>query len=255
MCMGRSAAGRMACAAVVCLAFWPGGSACGEMISYTSGAAAIYGDPVAYGETLMFNPTAYYSRCSGLGGVDMVDGLLRVWIECEQGIDTVTVEEGGAWFFFGHGSDATQAYVGALAANLVITEIDDVAAAGPLTMIAGTMDFLPAGAGVGSRTFTATEPWDASGWRGTMVFEDVSAALVGTPHEGGRVTGAMLVFDDVLATASEAGTIAFIDREWVMITAAPEPGALALLAAAATVGLIGAFSKRRKPTRRLAPLV
>ena len=81
---GRLAAGRVACAAVLCLALVPAWSAFGETISYTNGAAAIYGDPTVYGDTLLFSPTAYSSRCSGSQGVDMVDGLLRVWINSSE---------------------------------------------------------------------------------------------------------------------------------------------------------------------------
>jgi MYXO-CTERM domain-containing protein len=252
MCVGSGAPGRMLCAAVLCLALWPAWSARGEIVTYASGAAAIYGDPAVYGNTLLFSPTAYYSRCSGQAGVDMVDGLLRVWIECPDSIETVRVEEGGAWFFFGRGSDATTAYVGALAANLVITEVNGVAPLSPLKMIPGTMDFVPASADVGSRTFTAVEPVDTAGWRGTMTFHDVSDALVGTAYEGGRVTGAMLVFDDVLATTSETGTIAFIDKKWVSITTSPEPDGAALLAGAAVLGFIGMFRRRRRPSHPIS---
>ena len=227
-------------------------AACGETISYTNGAAAIYGDPTVYGGTLLFDPTAYCSRCSGSQGVDMVDGLLRVWISSSGSIETVRVEEGGAWFFFGPATGATQAYVGALAANLVITEVNGVSPVDPLRMIAGTMSFVPSSSDVGSRTFTATESVDPAGWRGTMIFDDVGAALIGTPYEGGRVTAAMLVFDDVLATSSEAGTVAFIDKKWVSITTSPEPGALVLLAGAAAVGLTSEFWKRRRPNRRVS---
>jgi hypothetical protein len=246
MCVGNGAPGRMVRAAVLCLALWPAWSAQGEIISYTNGSAAIYGDPSVVGNTLLFSPTAYYSRCSGAAGVDMVDGLLRVWIESPDSIETVRVEEGGAWFFFGHGSEATQAYVGALAANLVITEVNGTTLLSPLKMIPGTMDFVPAGEDVGSRTFTAAEPVDIKGWRGTMTFQNISNALAGTAYEGGRVTGAMLVFDNVLATASEAGTIAYIDKKWVSITTSPEPDGAALLAGAAVLGLFGIVWKRRR---------
>ena len=136
--------------------------------------------------------------------------------------------------------------------QLVITEVNGLAPVGPLRMIAGTMDFVPSSSDVGSRTFNATEPVDPAGWQGTMTFHDVGAALVGTPYEGGRVTGAMLVFDDVLATTSEAGTVAFIDKKWVSITTSPEPGALVLLASAAAVGLTREFWKRRRPSQRIS---
>jgi hypothetical protein len=213
-------------------------SASGEIISYRNGSSPIFGAPEILGDTLWFNPTDFFSRCSGPDGVDMVDGLFRVWIGTSTAIDTVTVKEGGAWFFFGPANDATQAYVGVHAAELVITEVNGAAVqGGPPIMIPGTMAFTPPSSEVGARTFVATEPVDRSGWQGTMDFENIGAALTGTPFEGGRVTGAMLVFDNILATASTRGTIASIDKKWVSVTTTPEPAALALLAAASALGL------------------
>ena len=71
----------VACAAVLFLTLLPAWSVFGETISYTSGAAQIYGKPTVLGDTLLFDPGAYSSHCSGAQGVDMVDGLLRVWIK------------------------------------------------------------------------------------------------------------------------------------------------------------------------------
>jgi hypothetical protein len=235
---------------VLCLALTPAWSALGESISYTSGAAPIYGNATVYGDTLLFNPTAYFSKCSGVNGVDMVDGQMRVWITCTEGIEDVSVEEGGAWFFFGSATDATRAYVGAFGAELFVTEVDGVAPTGPLSMIPGTMDFTPSSSDVGSRTFKATEPVNTAGWRGTMRFDHVAGALAGTPYQGRLVTGAMLVFDDILATASEAGTLAFIDKKWVSITTSPdpvpEPDSLVFLATVPALALAYRLGKRRK---------
>ena len=231
---------------MLCVALMPAWPALGEVISYTNGAAAVYGSPSVEGDTLLFNPTAFSSRCSGSQGVDMIDGLMRVWIASSENIEKVTVNEGGAWFFFGPGTAATQAYVGALGAELVITEVNGVAPTGGLSMIPGTMTFTPSSANVGSRTFKATEPVDSAGWQGTMTFDDVDAALVGTPYQGQRVTGAMLVFDNVLATTSETGTVAFIDKKWVAITTTPEPEAFVILVEASTLGFLYWLLKRRK---------
>jgi len=238
----------------LCLMALPAWPAFGESITYTNGAAAIYGAPTVYGDSLLFNPTAYSSRSSGANGVDMVDGLFRVWMNCAAGIEDVTVQEGGAWFFFGPASDATQAFVGAFAAELVITEVNGLPlAGGPFTMIPGAMTFTPASSEVGSRTFKASETVLATGWQGVMAFNDLSDALVGTPYQGGRVTGAMLVFDNILATSSQAGTIAYIDKKWVSITGTqdtasgtPEPGALVLLATTSTLMLTYQVRKRSR---------
>jgi len=231
-------------ALVLCLTLAPAWSVFGGAISYTNGAASIYGSPTVYGDTLLFNPTEYSSSCTGADGGDMIDGLLRVWITSPAGIENVSVQEGGAWFFFGPATDATQAKVGAYMAELVVTAVDGFApASGPLIMIPGVMDFTPSSSDVGSRTFKATEPVDAAGWKGTMLFNDVDAALVGTPYQGKHVTEAMLVFDDILATTtSRAGTVAFIDKKLVSITTwpestAPEPGTLVLLAGALVLGM------------------
>jgi hypothetical protein len=243
----RSVSGRWGCV-VVLLLVWA--SACpvsGEIISYTNGAAAVFGTPETIGDTLWYDPTVFVSRCSGADGVDMVDGLLRVWISASAAIDTVTVEEGGAWFFFGPSNDATQAYVGVHGAELVITEVNGAALVGcPPIMIPGTMVFTPSSSEVGARTFVATEPVNRAGWQGTMVFDNVGAALAGTPYEGGHVTGATLIFDDILATASTKGTIASIDKKWISVTTTPEPAAIALLAAASTLGLAYHLRNRRR---------
>jgi len=253
MAVCKLASGRWVCAVVSCLMLAPAWSVFGESISYTNGAAPIYGNPTVYGDTLLFNPTGYFSSCSGVNGVDMADGLLRVWITSPAGIESVSVQEGGAWFFFGPGSDATQACVGVFGAQLFVTEVNGLPpVGGPLNMIFGTMDFTPSSSDVGSRTFKATEPIDPVGWQGAMLFDDVGAALAGTAYQGGHVTGAMLVFDDILATASEAGAISFIDKKWVSITTSsevghvPEPGTLVLLAAASALGLTYRLQKRSK---------
>jgi len=245
--------GRWILSLVFCLTLAPAWSVFGEAISYTNGAAPIYGSPTAYGDTLLFNPTEYSSGCSGADGVDMIDGLLRVWITSSAGIGSVGVREGGAWCFFGPVTDGTQAYVGACGAELVVTAVNGVApAGGPLIMIPGVMDFTPSSSDVGSRTFKATEGVDPAGWKGMMLFNNVDAALIGTSCQGGHVTGAMLVFDDILATASGAGTTAFIDKKWVSITAcpdpdpAPEPGALVLLGGALVLGTTYQVWRRRK---------
>jgi hypothetical protein len=242
----KSVLRRWLCAVVFCFALAPAWSALGESIWYTNGSASIYGAPAVYGDTLLFSPAGFSSTCSGVNGVNMVDGLLRVWIESPLGIDDVTVQEGGACFFFGHATGATQAYVGALAARLFITEVGGQAVSGgALTIIPGTMSFTPSSSEVGSRTFNATEPIGSAGWQGTMLFTDVNSALAGTPYAGGHVTGVMLVFDDVLATASEAGTVAMIDKKWVSVRV-PEPGALMLLAAGLALGLACVAWRRRK---------
>jgi hypothetical protein len=249
----KLASGRWAFMMVMCLTLAPTWSVFGESISYTSGAESIFGDSTIYGDTLLFSPTAFSSSCSGAAGVNMADGLLRVWITSPTGIENVSVQEGGAWFFFGPGTAATQAYVGAHAAELVITQVDGLPVVGdPLIIVPGTMDFSPSSSAVGSRTFNATEPVDPAGWQGTMLFDDLGATLAGTPYQGELVTGAMLVFDDILATASEVGTVAYIDKKWISITTSPqpdsvpEPGTLVLLAAASALGLIYRLRKRSK---------
>ena len=219
----------------LCLSLLLGSKVFGEIISYTSEAAPVFGGSTQYGDTLLFGPTAFSSTSTGPAGVNMTDGLLRVLISSAAGIDNVAVNEGGAYFFFGpDATKATQAYVGAHAAELFITGVNGVpVSAGPLIGIPGTMEFSPASSDVGSATYYATEPVDTSGWQGTMLFDNLSAALADSPYAGGQVTDAMLVFDNILATASETGTTAYIDKKWVSITttpldAIPEPGTLVL---------------------------
>ncbi|MCE5269420.1 MAG: PEP-CTERM sorting domain-containing protein [Planctomycetaceae bacterium] len=236
----------------LCVLLLSASPALGEIVSYTSGASPIFGDSVQYGDTLLFSPTAFSSSSSGANGVNMTDGLLRVWITSAGDISDVVVNEGGACFFFGgRPTDLTKAYVGANAAQLFITSVNGAPVTGPLISIAGTMQYTPSSADVGSRTFYATDPVSTSGWQGTMVFQDPGAALARTPYAGGSVTGVMLVFDNILATASEAGTLAYIDKKWVSITAdptpaspTPEPGTLTLLATVSLVGLVFATRKR-----------
>ncbi|MEN6459239.1 MAG: PEP-CTERM sorting domain-containing protein [Thermoguttaceae bacterium] len=238
----------------------PASPAAGESVSYVSGAASIFGSSTQYGDTLLYSPTAFSSCSTGRCGVDMTSGLFRLRITSTGNIEELEVNEGGAYFFFGsRATDLTQAYVGTSAAQLLITSVNGVDVNGPLVSIAGTMEITPSSSDIGSSTFNATEPCDAAGWQGTMVFENIGAALDDTPYAGGMVTGLMLVFNDILATSSQKGTLAYIDREWVSVmttvtpgptsssadsTTVPEPGTLAILATTSVLGLAWGLRKR-----------
>ena len=47
----------------------------------------------------------------------------------------------------------------------------------------------------------------------------------------------MLVFDNVLATTSETGTVALIHLKWVAITTTPEPEAFVILVGSLDAGI------------------
>jgi len=96
---------------------------------------------------------------------------------------------------------------------------------------------------VGSRTFKSTERVDPAGWRAqcsSITWAPLWSAL---PAGAGALRGQGPCCDDILATTSEAGRIAVIDKKWVSITASseesliPEAGGFVLLAAASVVGL------------------
>ena len=200
----------------------------GEVISYTNGAAAVYGSPSVEGDTLLFNPTAFSSRCSGSQGVDMIDGLMRVWIASSENIEKVTVNEGGAWFFFGPGTAATQAYVETSGLSRHYRG-ERRCADGRPEHDSRHHDVYPLLGNVGSRTFKATEPVDSAGWQGTMTFDNVDAALVGTPYQGQRVHRGDARLRQRLGNHERNGTVAFIDKKWVAITTTPEPEAFVIL--------------------------
>jgi hypothetical protein len=221
--------------------------AAGEVISYRSDAAPIFGEPAVYGNSLLFIPADFASVAASGRRTDLVSGLMRVGIESSGSIEHVRVDEGGGWFFLGSASPNTQASVAALAAELVITEVDGVPVAnGPLITIPGVMNFSPTSNGIGSAAFSAADPVDPAGWRGQMVFDDVSSALVGSLYQGKRVTGATLVFNNVLSTKVNEDAVALINEQWLTITTAPEPSTLGLLAVTVVAGAICSVRNRRR---------
>jgi hypothetical protein len=210
--------------------------------------ALTYGVPILNGNVLKFDQNLQFScLSSGENDKDTADGKLAVMINAKPGceIDHVSVFELGGWSFDGAGTNATEAKVEILSATVDILEIDGL----PVLLwppVFGTMKFdTPPPDEFNSKSLNMVDHPGPGTWAGTMTI-DLAASLIGTQYEGHKITKAQLVIDNKLATWSEIGSIAFIDKKrvWIGADPIPEPATLLLLGIAATVGL-GVWCRRK----------
>jgi hypothetical protein len=188
-----------------------------------------FGTPSVNGNTLTFQGPSFSSTTSGLNTVDFLDGRLEVTISAHPGygLTDVSLYENGAYHYNGpFGGINTTAEVDLVAAQLQITEI----AGNPVNLppVFGTMVFSP------QNLFQKTVDATPGTWEGTMTIS-IANQLANTQYAGQLVTKAVLRFNNVLTTSSDAeGAYAFIDKKTVQITTegVPEPGVLVMLATA-----------------------
>ncbi|MGW8256892.1 MAG: hypothetical protein ACWGMZ_05355 [Thermoguttaceae bacterium] len=203
-----------------------------------------FGTPYTTGNKLAFNGTNFSSITSGIDGVDMTDGKLDVTIVAHPGkaLTNLKVYESGAYHSLPkNGGAGTTATVAMLGATLEIMEVDGVPVNLPL--INGTMVFAdPANPPPqpDTKTFQKTAGKRMSGnWAGNMVFNNIGQYLDNTMYEGKRVTKARLVFDNILATNTDAaGVYSYIDKKRIEIIPTlyvPEPALLLMFVTGAVV--------------------
>jgi hypothetical protein len=223
----------------------------------------LYGAPTIYGtEMLRFGSGMDFgSYSSGAGGVDITSGKLYVQLTPTPGsiMDCVTIGEVGSYAIAGAGgTSATQVNIANGAITLNITGIDGVSVDGPSVVtqmvyknITGSAvlpveNILPNGPGVSDLTLPITTHGTGTWYGGAYIY--MTPLLVGTQWEGHNITEATLVFDNMLISQSEAGTVAFVNMEQLWIT--PEPCTLVVVGIAA-LG-IGGYAWRRKRRELMA---
>lgn len=201
----------------------------------------LYGAPSIMGDQLSFSPTSFGSYANS-GSADIVDGLLQGKISATPGnyLESFSFSEFGDYTLVGNGTDSTSAKIGQIF-FVTVTEVDGVAlGTNSFTLVGNasvTSDgdfFLPDDAGI-------AVPWFGSS------FIDIAGGLAARKAEfpgvyGDLVTGIEFVSNNTLATTSESGTAAFIQKKDVSIdiVTAPEPASLSLL------GLGAGFLLRRR---------
>ncbi|MCU0772161.1 MAG: PEP-CTERM sorting domain-containing protein [Verrucomicrobia bacterium] len=191
----------------------------------------LYGAPTISGNTLDFNPVGFGSFAQN-GTSDITDGQLVLDIVAKPGnaIEILQFGEGGLFNLIGNGTAATYAKVTAIF-FIDIVEVDGIAI-DPVKLIK-SMTFTPAASGSFSLPTYSVGPWTGS------LSVDLENELVtrGTQFSLGA-TKVKVDLDNNLATVSESGTSAFIDKKdfsGFSLTVVPEPTSLSLM----LLGLIG----------------
>lgn len=200
-----------------------------------------YGTPILDGNTLKFGensqvPNAVPMNFASLsfGSVvnsDGVDGKLILTITATGDNflnNNLILYEQGGWFFGPNGTSFTSSSVSLAGASISV----DGGSPMPLSMTF----YDPAPDTTGNKIFRKTIDSDAGTWQGCFI-----ADLKDFP-QAQRVD---LIFDNVLFTASEPGTSAFIDKKrlWIGVNDSfdppprvPEPASLWMLGIAAALG-------------------
>ncbi len=190
----------------------------------------LFGMPAVAGNALDFNPINFVSNSSGAGGSDSTIGLLSFMMESTFGnvITDIQLNEAGDYTIFGGGGAGTSATVAApIFINIV--EIDNISVT-PInlntsmvfTPSAGDYNLADDGAGFGVI------------WTGVADI-DIEQFLIdnNVPFNFGA-TKINLTMNNILATTSEAGTQANIqkkDFQGLGVTVIPEPASVMLLSA------------------------
>ena len=181
---------------------------------------------------------SFSSQSSGTNGSDITDGQLNVDLHSDgvvgHYIDRIQFQEAGDTTLTGTGTSNTYSSA-AITLELQILAID----------YNDAFEFYP-GTNVLFGTWTLPPPKTGLTWNGSLTL-DVTAYLESLGYSG-RATWVSIQSDNVLATASEVGTSAFIDKkaEGLSITAitVPEPGSLSLLVLGGALLLVTRFGRK-----------
>ena len=200
----------------------------------TTDPTPLFGAPTLSGNALDFNPVAFGSTSTGLGGVDTTDGTLSMGINALPGnlIDEIQFRERGDFRLVGLGGMGTFAAV-TMKVFVDVIEIDGQAVnidLGPggtndpwdmvFTPSNGDWDLLNDGPG----------PLVDGDWSGALDI-DVTQALIDLGYDG-SATKVKINLDNALITLSEEGTTSFIkkkDVDGLTITVVPEPSTLLMM--------------------------
>lgn len=197
----------------------------------------LYGSPTVLGDQLNFSPTFYGSVATG-GDADITDGVLQGKVSAKPGyhLESFSFSEFGDYTLIGdNGTSATSAHIGQVF-FVTITEVDGVALGANSFTLVGNTSFTSGGEFVLPDDDGIAVSWFGSG------SIDLAAELAAQKAEfpglyGDLVTGIEFTSSNTLATTSEPGTVALIQKKNVSldIVAVPEPASLSLLGLGATL--------------------
>lgn len=203
----------------------------------------LYGAPSLVGDTLDFNPTSFGSFSTG-GAADITDGVLHGRITAKPGfhIESLSFSEFGDYTLVGpQGTSSTSASIGQTFFVKVV-EVDGIALGSDAFTLVGQVSFTSDG-----DFFLPDDAGTAVPWLGSGNI-DIAAGLAAQKAQfpgvyGDRVTGIEFSASNTLATTSEIGTAAFIQKQDVTlaVVTVPEPAALSLL----SIG-VGTMMLRRR---------
>ena len=186
----------------------------------TTDPTPLFGEPMRVGNELRFYPTSFVSESEN-ADPDTTQGKLRMRISTWPGtfFEQISVTEYGDYLFTGSGGAATQANVGGTLyiINETPGEFPTIIQM-PLVSDPVAPYSLPDSGG----QFSASATIDLTGYFWTELY---------------------LIFTDTLQTASEAGTVAHIEKNVahgpITLIVVPEPSCLCLLALSGWLSLPG----------------
>ena len=200
-------------------------------------AQGLFGAPTISGDSLSFTPLEFLAQSQD-GGISFTDGTLAFNVESinGDGIQTLTLEESGAYALLGDGTATTRVEVGVVF-SVNVLEVDGVAFGGSAD---GSSQIAQ-----GFSIFNAdlvTSPGLAQAWQSEAVLDIADLALTELGVTG-QITRASVVLDNQLLAISEDGSFSFVDKKTVdgVVVTVPEPASIALLA----LGGVAVLGRRR----------